>query len=269
MPLIIESMLIYVRGRDLKAHGKYTFSSIVYLRSTLYGVHPPCRDSFSSCLSSVAHSFFSLGAVFPHRYHRTFVTILHAMLPISFPEGLRDLLTHTLTNTPLPLAEGAASLPDYCTFPHPNLAHLSLQHPNPVVTAGPPSPYATVLGALDILGFLDRYESQLTTCIYSLIENRVQETCPGAWGVQILPDLRNWLNEQVVPGMARPYARGLANRMSPSHTHCTDRRISFSNQSAEEARLVVAGVITRFEYHLCRTLCALRCVLMVPSLPPL
>lgn len=140
------------------------------------------------------------------------MTIIHSMLPHFFADALRDLLTYALTNTPLPPSEdGITTMPE-CTFPHPNLAHLSLQHPNPVVIAGPPSPYAEAFGALDILGFLDRYEAQLTLCINSLIDNKIQDTCPVTWDAQMLPDLRSWLQEQIVPWMARPYARGLANR---------------------------------------------------------
>ncbi|KAF8527598.1 hypothetical protein BU17DRAFT_61723 [Hysterangium stoloniferum] len=180
-----------------------------------------------------------LGAVFPHRYHRNFVTMVHSMLPEFFPEALRDLFSYALTNTPLPLSHTPddPAFPS-CSFPHPNLSHISLQHPNPVLSAGPPSPYATVLGALDILGFLERYESQLTLCINTLIESKIQNQCPGIWDVQLLPDLKAWLVEHVVPWMARPYARGLAN--------------------PDEVRIIVANVITRLEFYLCKILCNLR-----------
>ncbi|KAF8589278.1 hypothetical protein K439DRAFT_1612866 [Ramaria rubella] len=112
------------------------------------------------------------------------------MLPTSFPNGLRDLLTHTLTSTPLPpSASGNTTLPS-CTLTHLNLAHLSLQHLNPVVTAGPDSPYTIVLGALDILEFMDHYQAQLMACLNALINNRIQATCLGMWDVQLLPELR-------------------------------------------------------------------------------
>lgn len=153
----------------------------------------------------------SLGAVFPHRYHRNFITTVHSILPDCFTDALRDLLKYMLTNTPLPPSEdGNAAMPE-CIFPHPHLANLSLQYPNPVVIAGPPSPYAEAFGALDVLGFLDRYEAQITITVNAMIDKKIQETCPATWDAQILPDLRSWLAEQIVPWMARPYARGLAN----------------------------------------------------------
>lgn len=135
------------------------------------------------------------------------------MLPDFFPEALRDLLSYAVTNLPLPPLpdENDPGIPD-CKFPHPNLLHLSLQHPNPVVTVGPPSPYAALFGALDVLGFLERYESQLTACINNLIETKIRTTCPGSWDAQILPEMKQWLIDNIVPWIARPYARGLANR---------------------------------------------------------
>lgn len=140
------------------------------------------------------------------------MTIVHSMLPDYFGDAFRTLLTYMLTNNPLPPSEdGNTAMPE-CAFPHPNLAHISLQHPNPVVLAGPPSPYSEGFGALDVLGFLDRYEAQVTICINSLIEHRIRETCPATWDSQMLLDLRTWLAEHIVPWMARPYARGLANR---------------------------------------------------------
>jgi anaphase-promoting complex subunit 2 len=179
------------------------------------------------------------------------------MLPDFFTDALRDLLTYMLTNTPLPPSEdGNATMPE-CTFPHPDLANLSLQHPNPVVIAGPPSSYAEGFGALDVLGFLDRYEAQVTMCVNSMIDKKIQETCPATWDSQILPDLRTWLTDQVVPWMARPYARGLANReLSQGIVQICYSHVLL----ATEGRLVVAGVITRFEYHLCKTICELRYV---------
>lgn len=153
----------------------------------------------------------SLGAVFPHRYHRSFLAIVYSFLPDFFPDALRDLLRCAVTNSPLPPDALNTEFPD-CTFPHPNLSHLSLQHPNPVVTVGPPSQYAALFGALDILGFLERYDSQLTACINSLIEEKVNKTCPGSWDAQLLPEMKKWLVDNIVPWISRPYARGLANR---------------------------------------------------------
>lgn len=129
-----------------------------------------------------------LGAVFPHRYYRSFLAMVYSHLPDFFPDALRDLLRCAVTNSPLPPDGDNTEFPD-CTFPHPNLSHLSLQHPNPVVSVGPPSQYAALFGAR----FLERYDSQLTACINSLIKEEVNKTYPGSWDAQLLPEMKKWL----------------------------------------------------------------------------
>ncbi|KIJ53213.1 hypothetical protein M422DRAFT_222616 [Sphaerobolus stellatus SS14] len=197
---------------------------------------------FINCLCEL-HTLWcppaTLGAVFPHRYHRIFMAMLHSILPDDFVEGFRDLLTYLLTNSPFPPTDNPdeAAIPE-CTFPHPDLPSLALQDPNPVVVAGPPSPYAAAFGALDVLGFLERYESQLTLCVNTLIDHKIQEVCPGSWDQQLLPGLKAWLMEHIIPYLSRPYARGLAN--------------------PDEVKIIVSNIVTRLDYHLCKTLCNLR-----------
>lgn len=183
------------------------------MRYILYGVLLPLRKSshLKICNKFGNLNITRLGAVFPHRYHRTFVAILHSLLPEKFAEALRDLLSYLLTNSTLPSEDDSRDI-STVKFPHPELAILALQNPNPVVLAGPSSPYAEAFGALDVLGFLERYESQITLCINNLIEHKIESVCPGCWDQQILPSLRTWLFDSVVPYISRPYARGLANR---------------------------------------------------------
>ncbi|KAH8114497.1 Cullin [Phellopilus nigrolimitatus] len=92
--------------------------------------------------------------------------------------------------------------------------------------------------AFDSIGLLDRYENLVASVCYELIETRVQETCAGIWGEQMLPSLRNWMAEQIVPWMILPYARG--------------------SKSQDETRNMLSGIGTRFDYHVCKSLCDIR-----------
>ncbi|KZS92899.1 hypothetical protein SISNIDRAFT_474501 [Sistotremastrum niveocremeum HHB9708] len=95
-----------------------------------------------------------------------------------------------------------------------------------------------VFQRFEVLGFLDRYESLLASVVYQQIELRVAETCPKEWTSRKLADLRTWLKEKIVPWLAAPYARGA--------------------RTVEDARAMVSGIISRFDFHVCRTLCDLR-----------
>ncbi|KAF8264772.1 ubiquitin-protein ligase [Lactarius quietus] len=84
--------------------------------------------------------------------------------------------------------------------------------------------------SFELLGLADRYES--------LIASHVVETCAGKWDEPMLSQLREWMAEKVVPWMLLPYARGA--------------------KTAEEARTMLQGVGSRFDFHVCKTLCDLR-----------
>ncbi|KAH9169016.1 ubiquitin-protein ligase [Lactarius sanguifluus] len=75
-------------------------------------------------------------------------------------------------------------------------------------------------------------------CAYEHIETHVLETCAGKWDELMLSQLREWMAEKVVPWMLLPYARGA--------------------KTAEEARTMLQGVGSRFDFHVCKTLCDLR-----------
>ncbi|THH16538.1 hypothetical protein EW146_g4118 [Bondarzewia mesenterica] len=92
--------------------------------------------------------------------------------------------------------------------------------------------------AFEMLGLVDRYESLIASVCYEHIENYVLETCTGKWDEPMLSTLREWMADKVVPWMLLPYARGARN--------------------AEEARTMLQGVGSRFDFHVCKTLCDLR-----------
>ena len=68
--------------------------------------------------------------------------------------------------------------------------------------------------AFDILGLLDRYENHVASVCYERIEARTQETCVGRWREQVLPGMREWMRDTIVPWMTLPYARGARTRES-------------------------------------------------------
>lgn len=110
--------------------------------------------------------------------------------------------------------------------------------------------------AFDVIGLLDRYENLVASVCYEQIEARTQETCPGVWNEQMLPGLRNWMAEQIVPWMILPYARGAKTRECYKQE---DEDITEDYVAAEEeARNMLSGIGTRFDYHVCKSLCDLR-----------
>ncbi|KAF8489248.1 ubiquitin-protein ligase [Russula emetica] len=92
--------------------------------------------------------------------------------------------------------------------------------------------------SFEILGLADRYESLIASVCYEHIEAHVLETCTGKWDEPMLVKLREWMADKVVPWMLLPYARGA--------------------KTTEEARAMLQGVGSRFDFHVCKTLCDLR-----------
>ncbi|VDB91912.1 unnamed protein product [Peniophora sp. CBMAI 1063] len=90
----------------------------------------------------------------------------------------------------------------------------------------------------DTLGLTERYEALVASVCYEHIEKHVVETCAGEWEEPMLASLRDWMADKVVPWMLMPYARGA--------------------KTAEEARNMLQGVGSRFDFHVCKTLCDLR-----------
>lgn len=99
-------------------------------------------------------------------------------------------------------------------------------------------PNAPIWQAFETLGLIDRYETTIATVGYEFIEQHVLETCAGEWSRPLLGELRDWMSEKVVPWMLLIYARGATN--------------------ADEARSMLQGVGSRFDFHINKTLCNLR-----------
>ncbi|KAG1766193.1 hypothetical protein EDD22DRAFT_978546 [Suillus occidentalis] len=92
--------------------------------------------------------------------------------------------------------------------------------------------------AFDTLSLIDRYETLIASIGYEFIESYVEETCAGKWSEPMLVTLRAWMIDKIVPWMLYPFARGATN--------------------ADEAKTMMQGVGSRFDFHMHKTLCNLR-----------
>ncbi|KAI0045093.1 ubiquitin-protein ligase [Auriscalpium vulgare] len=92
--------------------------------------------------------------------------------------------------------------------------------------------------AFEVLGLADRYEALIASVCYEHIEEHVLATCKGKWDEPMLPTLREWMADNVLPWMLLPYARGA--------------------KTTDEAKTMLQGVGSRFDFHVCKTLCDLR-----------
>lgn len=66
--------------------------------------------------------------------------------------------------------------------------------------------------AIDQLGLFDRYENMVASVCYEMIEARVKETCVGKWDEMMVPKMRTWMTDYIVPWMMCPYARNAKTR---------------------------------------------------------
>ncbi|KII90894.1 hypothetical protein PLICRDRAFT_137424 [Plicaturopsis crispa FD-325 SS-3] len=144
-----------------------------------------------------------LGHTILSAYTLTFQTHLFSILPPSFSRGFKALCASTLTSD--------------STVPKPDHG---------------------IWAAFERLGLVDRYESLIASVGYEHIEGHVLEACAGKWDVPMLPALREWMANHIVPWMVMPYARGAT--------------------TTEEARTMLQGVGSRFDFHMSKTLCDLR-----------
>ncbi|THV01862.1 hypothetical protein K435DRAFT_775875 [Dendrothele bispora CBS 962.96] len=90
----------------------------------------------------------------------------------------------------------------------------------------------------EMLGFLDRYESIIASAGYEHIEAHVLENCAGQWATPMMDSLRAWMSEKIVPWMLLMYGREAA--------------------TTDDARVMLANVGSRFDFHMAKTLCDLR-----------
>ncbi|KAI6044752.1 hypothetical protein EDC04DRAFT_2932165 [Pisolithus marmoratus] len=147
----------------------------------------------------------SLGQTIISAYTLAFQTHLFSILPASFARGVKSLVAATLLDT----------------------ASLSSDHRD-----------SALWHAFDTLSLIERYETLTTSVGYEYIESHVHETSAGVWSEPMLPKLRAWMLEKIVPWMIWPFARGATN--------------------AEEAKTMMQGVGSRFDFHMHKTLCDLR-----------
>ncbi|KAH0831967.1 hypothetical protein J3R83DRAFT_12856 [Lanmaoa asiatica] len=92
--------------------------------------------------------------------------------------------------------------------------------------------------AFDTLSLIERHETLIASVGYEYIEAHVLQTCAGSWEEPMLPNLRAWMIHKIVPWMVWPFARGAT--------------------SADEAKTMMQGVGSRFDFHMHKTLCDLR-----------
>ncbi|KAI9573680.1 hypothetical protein HD554DRAFT_2167242 [Boletus coccyginus] len=92
--------------------------------------------------------------------------------------------------------------------------------------------------AFDTLSLIERYETLIASVGYEYIEAHVLQTCTGSWEEPMLVSLRAWMVNKIVPWMVWPFARGATN--------------------ADEAKSMMQGVGSRFDFHMHKTLCDLR-----------
>lgn len=108
-----------------------------------------------------------------------------------------------------------------------------------LISTLPPAPADPPLwNAFERLGLLTRYESLISGVAYDHIGKHVEESCKGKWEKPILSEMRDWMADCMLPWMVLPYARGANN--------------------AEEAKAMLQGVGSRFDFHMGKTLCDLR-----------
>ncbi|KAI0322405.1 ubiquitin-protein ligase [Amylostereum chailletii] len=115
------------------------------------------------------------------------------------------------------------------------LAVFTETTPEPI---GPTIRDSKIWNCFELLGLTERYESLIASVCYEHIEEHVVSTCAMKWDEPMLAKLREWMADKVVPWMLLPYARGAKN--------------------AEEARSMLQGVGSKFDFHVCKTLCDLR-----------
>ncbi|KJA24366.1 hypothetical protein HYPSUDRAFT_38802 [Hypholoma sublateritium FD-334 SS-4] len=101
-----------------------------------------------------------------------------------------------------------------------------------------PGDHPEIWRQFEVLGLIERYESAIASVAYERIEDHVLSTCTGEWGKPMLEELRSWMTDNVVPWMMHVYARGAS--------------------TPEEAKSMLHGAGSRFDFHINKTLCDLR-----------
>lgn len=122
------------------------------------------------------------------------------------------------------------------------LRHLLLFPPPPIPSTNSSAPLAIPT----LIALLDRYEPLLFSLIYQEIESKINTTCAGIFERPMLDDLVRWLNGEVMEWVCTFYERGTTGR---------------EGEGKEETRRILKPTFARFEFHVSKSLGALRCVL--------
>ncbi|KAK7462917.1 hypothetical protein VKT23_007497 [Stygiomarasmius scandens] len=117
-----------------------------------------------------------------------------------------------------------------------DLIASTLPSSDPEAPEKPPDTAMWVI--FETLGFLDRYESIIASAGYEHIEAYVLENCAGQWAEPMMENLRTWMSEKIVPWMLLMYGREAT--------------------TTDDARVMLANVGSRFDFHMAKTLCDLR-----------
>ncbi|KAI0702276.1 hypothetical protein BC835DRAFT_1264047 [Cytidiella melzeri] len=161
-----------------------------------------------------------LGATVIHAFTTCFQTHVFSVLPRSFSQGFKSLVSTTLN-------------PEYATEP-PVWMHTLFPPTNP-----PPHRWDQPLWqAFEQLGMTERYESLIASVCYEHIEVYIVNTYAKVWDRECLESAREWMSRHVVPWLLMPYAPYA--------------------KTVEEARPLLSGMGTRLDYHVCKTLADLR-----------
>lgn len=92
-----------------------------------------------------------------------------------------------------------------------------------------------------LISLLDRYDPLLFGLVYEEIEKKVERDCKGEFAEPRLARLLEWLNDDVLEWVSGFYATSVAG-------------------GQEEAKKMLKPTFSRFDYHVNKTLGALRCV---------
>ncbi|KAF8965881.1 ubiquitin-protein ligase [Flammula alnicola] len=159
-----------------------------------------------------------LGPTLSTAYTLNFQTRLFSSLPPSFAHGFKELCTSLLAPSENGSSEDGT---------------LTIQRWDPNARA-----HTGLWKIFEALGLIDRYESVIASVGYEFIEDHVLKNCTGEWAKPMMDDLRMWMTNNVVPWMVHIYAREAA--------------------TPEEAKSMLQGVGSRFDFHINKTLCDLR-----------
>ncbi|KAI0801938.1 hypothetical protein BC629DRAFT_1284384 [Irpex lacteus] len=164
--------------------------------------------------------FPELGPTVVNAFTNTFQTHVFSVLPRSFSQGFKSLVSATLN-------------PEYASEPPAWMKTLFPQ------TGSPPERWDKPLWqAFEQLGMTERYESLIASVCYEHVEAHIMDTYSKVWDKECLTEARDWMSKHILPWLFMPYAPNA--------------------KTVEEAAPFISGIGTRLDYHVCKTLADLR-----------